>query len=123
MTTHLPIITDIPDIDKFIELLKTNPGLLIIKFGAEWCGPCKQIEKDIKATFSHMPATIQTAIIDIDINPKLYAFLKSKKMVNGIPVILCYKKGNLNYVPDDIVVGADRKQISMFFERCITYIK
>jgi hypothetical protein len=37
---------------------------------------------------------ITSAIIDIDDNFEIYAFLKSKKMVNGVPVILCYKKGN-----------------------------
>jgi hypothetical protein len=44
--------------------------------------------------------------------------LKSKKMVNGIPVILCYKKGNATYIPDDSITGADPNALAAFFKRC-----
>ena len=37
-------------------------------------------------------------------------------MVNGIPVMLCYKKGNLTWIPDNTVVGANEKQLDVFFE-------
>ena len=39
-------------------------------------------------------------------------------MVNGIPVLLCYKKGNSTYIPDDIVTGSDPQQLHQFFTRC-----
>ena len=39
-------------------------------------------------------------------------------MVNGIPVLLCYKKGNLTFIPDDMVTGADPQQLHLFFTRC-----
>jgi hypothetical protein len=38
-------------------------------------------------------------------------------MVNGIPVILSYEKGNNNYIPNDIVVGSDVAKINEFFQR------
>ena len=40
-------------------------------------------------------------------------------MVNGIPVILVYYKGNLNYIPDDRVVGADTNQIVKLFNNVV----
>jgi thioredoxin 1 len=104
--------------ESFSDLLKTNKGVLIIKFGAEWCGPCKKIDPlvyDWMNKLSTQP-NIQCAIIDIDENFEIYAFLKSKKMVNGVPVILCYKKGNLTWIPDKAVVGADETQINIFFQ-------
>jgi thioredoxin-like negative regulator of GroEL len=114
----LPIITEITDRNHFMELLKANPGLFLIKFGAKWCGPCKTIDNGVKFYFEKMPSNVQCAIIDIDKCPDVYSFLRSKRIVNGVPVILCYYQGNKTHVPDDIVIGADKKQIIDFFERC-----
>ena len=114
----LPIISKIENRVHFAELLQSNPGVLIIKFGAEWCGPCKMIEQDVIHYFSKMPDNVQSAIIDVDESFDVYAFLKSKKMVNGIPAMLAYYKGNLNYVPDNSLTGADKKQVHIFFETC-----
>lgn len=111
------VITSL-SLQDFKNELQINPGALIIKFGAEWCGPCKRIDPLVKDQMTNLPATIKGAIIDIDENLELYAFLKSKRQVNGVPVILCYKKGNLTWVPDLVVVGADNNQINAFFENC-----
>jgi thioredoxin 1 len=111
----LPIITEIQDRAHFAQLLRENPGALIIKFGADWCGPCRMIEQDVLKLMNLMPDRVQCAIIDIDKCMDVYSFLKSKKMVNGIPVILVYYKGNLNYIPDDRVVGANIQEISILF--------
>ena len=115
----LPIITKYENRHKFIESLNHNPGLIFIKLGAEWCEPCKLIEEDIKDCFQKMPDTVQCAMIDVDENFDLYAFLKSKKIVPGIPTILCYFQENTHYVPDDVVVGADKNEIKIFFNRCL----
>ena len=115
------IITEMTK-EGFAKALSENPGALIIKFGAEWCGPCKQIDPLVYEWMSKLPPTIQGAIIDIDDNFDIYAFLKSKKQVNGVPVILCYKKGNITWIPDHAVVGADANQINLFFQKCLTYV-
>ena len=57
-------------------------------------------------------------VVDVDESFELYGFLKQKKMINGIPAILAYYTGNVTYIPDDSVVGADANQVRMFFERC-----
>ena len=106
--------------ESFSQLLEKNPGILIIKFGAEWCGPCKKIDPLVyrwMAKFSTIPK-IQCAIIDIDDNFEIYAFLKSKKMINGVPGILCYTKGNLKWFADKAVIGADENQVNLFFQEC-----
>ena len=78
----------------FVKLLEVNPGLIIIKFGATWCGPCKIIAPVVNGFFALSPNDVVCADIDVDESFDVYVYLKSKKMVNGIPVILCYKKGN-----------------------------
>jgi thioredoxin-like negative regulator of GroEL len=112
------VISEIPNRDAFFHLLKHNPGLIVIKLGAEWCGPCKQIKHVVHAFFASSPPEVVCADIDVDQSFDFYSFLKSKKMVNGIPVLLCYKKGNATYIPDDAITGSDAAQLHNFFKRC-----
>lgn len=105
--------------EQFAQLQANNPGTIIIKFGAEWCGPCKRIDPLVYDWMGKLPPTVQGAIIDIDESFDLYALLKSKRMVNGVPVILAYRKGTVGYVPDDMVVGADENQVNAFFTRVL----
>ena len=117
MTTQMTIITEIPSVMHFVALLKKNPGIFIIKMGADWCGPCKKIASFVDNMIEHAPPNSQIAVIDIDECFELYAYLKNKKMVNGIPALLCYYKGNEHYAPDDFISGTDENEISKFFER------
>jgi thioredoxin 1 len=114
------IITELTK-EGFETALKNNKGALIIKFGAEWCGPCKKIESLVSSWMTQLPETIQGFVIDIDDNFEIYAYLKSKRIVNGIPVILCYKKDNNTYVPDEVVAGSDVNQVNIFFNKCMAY--
>ena len=117
------IISYIPNRDIFMELLTKNPGLIIIKFGAKWCGPCKRIKNVVHGFFASSPDDVLCCDIDVDEYTDLYSFLKSKKMVNGIPVMLCYKRRNTSFIPDDSVVGADPNELDRFFRRCGDHLK
>ena len=110
------LITELSKAD-FVKQLESNEDALIIKFGAEWCGPCKKIEGLVKNYMSVTRPGVKCAVIDVDENFEIYAYFKSKKMVNGIPAIFAYNKGNLTIVPDEVVVGADEFQIKMFFQK------
>ena len=112
------VISEIPNRESFFHLLKHNPGLIVIKLGAEWCGPCKQIKNVVHAFFASSPPEVVCADIDVDKCFDFYSFLKSKKMANGIPLILCYKKGNVTFIPDDSITGSDAGQLHLFFKRC-----
>lgn len=117
------IISEIANREAFFHLLKNNPGLVILKLGAEWCGPCKQIKHIVHAFFATSPPDVVCCDIDVDQSFDFYSMLKSKKMVNGIPVMLCYKKGNLSFIPDDIITGADPNGLDFFFKRCANHLK
>ena len=106
----------------FFNLLKVNPGLVIIKFGATWCGPCKKIKHVVDGFFATSPDNVICADVDVDESFDLYGFFKSKKMVNGIPVMLCYIKGNETFIPDDSVTGIDPGALDAFFNRCGNYL-
>ena len=115
----LAVITKIGSVVAFQQLLIDNPGWVVLKFGAEWCGPCKKIEGLVEQWFSVMPPTVQCCKIDVDESFELYGFLKAKRRINGIPAILAYKKGNLNYIPNDMMAGANVAQVNAFFQRCL----
>ena len=112
------VISEIANRESFFTLLQNNPGLIVIKLGAEWCGPCKTIKPAVDGFFASSPSEVICADIDVDKSFDFYSFLKSKKMVNGIPAILVYKKTNNTYIPDDANTGSDPAQLHQFFIRC-----
>jgi len=112
------IITYIESRAHLLRLLEKNPGLVIIKLGATWCGPCKKIKPVVDAFFASSPDNVICCEIDVDESFDVYSYYKSKKMVNGIPVILCFKKGNVSFIPDDSVTGSTPGDLDAFFRRC-----
>lgn len=119
------IITQIDGKTAFLNILQNNPGLVILKFGATWCGPCKKIKHIVDGFFTTSPPHVACADLDVDMegNIDVYGYLRTKKMVSGVPVLLCYKKKNLNkeqitFIPDDSITGASPADLDAFFARC-----
>ncbi len=103
--------------DDFEKILIQNPGKVVLKFGATWCGPCHRIEAHVQQWFGIMPSTVKCLMIDIDESFELYAAFKTKRQITGIPAILCFNKGNVSYIPDLSVTGADFEQVNIFFNQ------
>ena len=76
------IISEIANRDAFMTLLQHNPGLIVLKLGAEWCGPCKTIKTAVHGFFASSPPEVVCGDIDVDQSFDFYSFLKSKKMVS-----------------------------------------
>lgn len=120
----MSIITKIENAQFLSDMLQENPGLILIKLGATWCGPCKKIEPLVNKWLQVMPQQhVQIALIDIDENINLFSFLKKKRVVNGVPTILAYYPENDHYFPDDMTSGSDEKTTNDFFLRCVEHIK
>ena len=109
--------------DIFFEMLKLNPGVFIFKFGAEWCGPCKVIKKYIDNVSLVLPNNIMYIYnVDVDECFDLFAYLKQKKMITGIPTLLAYKKGNTHFAPDASASGTSEAELAHFFNTCLKMI-
>lgn len=97
---------------------RNTRGIIVVKFGAEWCGPCKKIEPHVNVAMAQMPQNVYCYLVDIDQSVDLYAFLKAKKVVSGVPSMLAYYPGSVLVAPEQRVVGTDSVAIDHFFE-CI----
>jgi thiol-disulfide isomerase/thioredoxin len=103
----------------FLTLLEKNRGVLIFKFTADWCSPCQKIKPIIDKYFETISSEkIQCYEVNVDECFDLFAFMKTKKMIKGIPTILAYKKETTSFISDDSISGTDLNEISHFFNRC-----
>ena len=110
------VVTAIESRTSLMEMLKQNPGHIVLKLGAEWCGPCKNIESNVKEFFINCPPNVICGDIDVDESFDMYAYLKSKRMVDGIPAVLVYSKGNTSFIPDESYSGGDPVKFNTFAE-------
>ena len=72
-------------------------GLVLAKFGATWCGPCKQIDGELSRMAGSPPAGARIVVIDVDEEPAL----AEKYKVSSIPHLIMFRDGE----PVDIRIG------------------
>ena len=113
-------IEDIGTPEEFALELENNSGVIIVKFGATWCKPCQKIEAQVKENMLKLSDKYTCYIIDIDDYLELYAFLKTKRMLSGIPAILAWKKGNTGIIPDAVVNSSKPEEVNSFFQQCLS---
>jgi thioredoxin 1 len=113
---RMPVLSSLHPND-LLSVLKNNVNIVILRFTAVWCGPCKRIEPVIQAWLDKMPADVMFYSLDIDENVEIYSYFKSKRRVNGVPAIMCFSRGNLTYIADEFVSSSVLEDISRFFEK------
>ena len=64
--TSKQIISSFESREEFLKVLEANPGLVIVKLGATWCGPCKKIAHVVHSFFASSPQNVVCADIDVD---------------------------------------------------------
>lgn len=103
---------------------------ILIKCGAEWCGPCQHIKPYCHSKFKNFSSKVICFDIDIDKeeNMELYLAYKQKKMVRSVPVIFAYvskptRDSNHWWVPDFSVNSAQQHDLEAFFEKVNTLTK
>lgn len=120
------IITSLTSEELFTLQRSFHDRVIVVKFGAEWCGPCKKIKPMWNELISLVPSNIVIVDIDIDESIDLYVQLKAKKMVKGVPTILAFYgdvKRDQWYIPDDSVSGGNEGDMKNFMNRCFIKAK
>lgn len=106
---------------EFQSWLSEQPGGVVVKFTADWCGPCQRVAPLIEEWHSRLStrADVQFVHLDVDENFDVFALMKSKKLVPAIPCLVYYRGGKAADIlaPEHIVVGAAPVQINSFFNQ------
>ena len=128
MTLNKEIIEQVND-DELMKLQSRidadGDKVLVVKFTATWCRPCQTIKQLTRDCFSNLPSNVIIAELDVDNNMDLYMFMKTNRIVSGIPAILIWypnKSRDLShwYIPDDSISGSSQPDIFALFKRCNT---
>lgn len=81
----------------FNKILEEN-NVVVAKFGAEWCAPCKAMEPIVESVASQLENKAKVISIDVEEEPDL----ATKYKIRNVPTILYFKNGELK----DKSVGA-----------------
>ncbi len=75
----------------FKEKVLDNPGLTVIDFWAEWCGPCKMISPIIEELSGEYQGKVTIGKMDVDSNQEV----PFRYQIRSIPTILFIKNGQI----------------------------
>ncbi|MCI0434889.1 MAG: thioredoxin [Gemmatimonadetes bacterium] len=82
----------------FADSIEKRPGLSLVDFWAEWCGPCRAVAPVVAQIAKEFEGRLHVAKLDVDENQRTAVRFN----VRSIPSILFFKDGR--HV--DTVVGA-----------------
>ena len=77
------------------------PGLVLVDFWAEWCGPCKQIAPALGELSEELSGKVRIVKVNIDENPKT----PTNWGIRSIPTMILFQDGT----PAATKVGAAPK--------------
>ena len=77
--------------ENFEKDISTKDVPVVVDFGADWCGPCKQLDPILEEIANENINSLKVFKINIDENP----MTPQKFGVRGIPTLMLFKGGNL----------------------------
>ena len=87
-----PARQSVPQDPWFEHAVLKNPRTVVVKFGAEWCGPCRSMDGALDTLESQYAARARFLRTDVDKKPEVFdAFGRG----SGIPQIMIFKDGQV----------------------------
>lgn len=71
-------------------MLNIKNGFHVVKFGAEWCGPCRLINPQLDRMKKEFD-TINFVSVDVDDNPEL----AKEYRISSLPTVILFKDGEV----------------------------
>lgn len=90
-------IMQVMDSDFESEVIKSNK-IVLVDFGAPWCGPCRMITPVINEIAHEYENRIKVVKVNTDLSPSVAA----EYGIRSIPTLMLFKNGNRV----DTVIGA-----------------
>jgi len=75
----------------FTKKIAATPGLTVVDFSAEWCGPCKKLHPILESLAKQMEGKVNFGNVDVDESPNIATELD----ISGIPLLVFYKNGKI----------------------------
>ena len=104
------MIVDSPETrNEFKSLIASNRNkTIIVKFYADWCGPCKKITNLVNELFKGISGEKMMILVNVDEQRDVSNYSRVKQL----PTILSYKDG----ISDKVIVSSDEKELRSFFK-------
>jgi len=87
-----------------------KPGLLLVDFWAEWCGPCHRVAPILEEIAKVRTGRLRLGKLNVDESPQTPA----RFQIESIPTMLLFRDGKL---VDGLVGALPRAQIEAFVDR------
>jgi len=87
----------IKNLVQYQDIIKNTIGLVIVKFGAMWCGPCKMMEPILKKLSEEHP-DITFLSVDVDDNTEISTHYNIK----SLPTMLFIREGIVKYTQEGV---------------------
>lgn len=73
----------------FDQIVHKSPVPVLVEFGAEWCGPCRQMEPIIEQYAADLEGKLRIVKIDVDESVNL----TMQYQVMSVPTLILFHKG------------------------------
>ncbi|ORT55458.1 thioredoxin [Streptomyces sp. CB03238] len=98
---HADGVAEVTDADFAMEVLSADRPVLV-KFTADWCGPCRQLGPVLRAVAAEEADRLKVVRLDVDRNPQTTA----RYAVLSTPTLMVFRAGE----PVRSMVGARPKR-------------
>jgi len=104
---EISVVENLTDLEQINTSVQEGP--ILLKIGAEWCGPCQQMKPILNDLAAEYTGKVTVMSADIDQSPQIAAYFGIAYIPDSF-VIVGLENGEYVYMQEDGNVTADRFQ-------------